>query len=120
MAEVDERGILAWLCAQLPTLRAAAVRDGWRTGLERQVDAIRGGGSPRRACQRLGLETDPEQYKAGFASVGGFGLDAPVVAGDYRCPRDRCDRRAQPDERGRVPVCALEAMPMPLRARPIT
>jgi hypothetical protein len=120
MVEVGERTMLAWLCAQLPVLRVAADRYGWRDRLDREIAAVQDGGSAVRACRRLGLPIDPDQQKSAdgqLASLAALGLDSVTVEGDYLCPHGRCGRRAHADQHGRQPVCALDSTPMPLHPR---
>jgi hypothetical protein len=120
-AEVDERTVLAWFCTQLPTLRIAADRDGWRGRLDREITAVQTGSSALRACRRLGLPIDSDQQKSPgseLASLAALGLESVTIAGDYLCPHGRCTRRAQADQQGRPPTCALDGTPMPLRPRP--
>jgi hypothetical protein len=123
--EKSDRRLLAVLCAALPVLRERAEAGLWSDDLDEMLDDLAGGEPVRDVCRRLGLLTEdepgrnPDLAPGGVAGVEGArlaGLDDVVLDGDYRCPRNRCARRAHRDDRGRVPVCGLSAAPMRFRS----
>ena len=107
----------AW-CAQLPEVRAEAVRNGATARLERDVVRVREGGSAAAACRKW-LSDDDRAWRSwsepagvGMAGLPGPSRVPPAGVGDYRCPRNRCGRRVGRDEHGHVPVCAAFDAPM--------
>lgn len=109
-----EREALAAFCAALPTLRASAARGFWQDTLEMHLAEVAAGGSAVRACAELGL-TGTGETTRGEGTLEGAStswLPAPALYGDYRCPLERCARRAGRDEQARPPRCALSGEPM--------
>ncbi|SCF46697.1 hypothetical protein GA0070216_12048 [Micromonospora matsumotoense] len=125
---MEQRRLLASLCAAVPTLRERAEAGLWSDLLDELLDDLAAGRPVVEVCQQLGwrVETETETERSGTGPsftdyAEGAQLEglAPVVLnGDYRCPRHRCSRRAHRDDRGRVPHCALAGTPMTYRAEP--
>lgn len=109
--------VLAAFCRALPELQARAARGFWRDRLDMHVAEIAAGGSAVLACRELNLGTPADR-----ATRGGDGgpvdgastswLPPPSVVGDYRCPLDRCARRADRDQQARPPRCGIADAPM--------
>ncbi|WFE56827.1 hypothetical protein [Micromonospora sp. WMMD712] len=126
---MEQRRLLAQLCAAVPTLREHAEAGLWTDLLDEALDDLAAGRPVAEVCRQLGwaveTETGTETERGVGESVpdhaGGARLEglAPVVLdGGYRCPRDRCTRRAHRDDQGRVPHCALAGTPMTYRSEP--
>ncbi|MHA5048163.1 hypothetical protein [Streptomyces sp. SD15] len=118
--ELDEAGAMALWCAGLPVLRESAAEGFWTDRLARAEARVRDGASPLAMCRNFGLAgaaqpPDPQRAEPGSDVVFAPGIDAvpSVGRGNYRCPQRRCPRRAERDDRGRPPVCALfDGLPM--------
>jgi hypothetical protein len=118
--ELDEAGAMALWCAWLPALRQRAAAGFWSERLTRAESRVRNGASPLAMCRNFGLtasERPPDSHRAepGPGVVLPPGLDAvpSTGRGTYRCPQLRCPRRAERDDRGRPPVCAVfDGLPM--------
>ncbi|WP_446044687.1 hypothetical protein [Streptomyces olivaceus] len=86
--------------------------------LDRHAVEVSAGGSALAACRELALDLDPRSgngTRGAEQDVDGATVDwlpAPVLMGDYVCPLRRCARRADRDDHGRPPRCAVsdEAM----------
>ncbi|MEU1888740.1 hypothetical protein ABZ491_25045 [Micromonospora rifamycinica] len=126
---MEQRRLLASLCAAVPTLRERAEAGLWTDLLDELLDDLAAGRPVVEVCRQLGwrgeTETETERNIGPGSSfpdhADGAQLEglAPVVLdGDYRCPGHRCSRRAQRDDRGRVPYCALAGTPMTYRPEP--
>ncbi|MBO4159255.1 hypothetical protein [Micromonospora antibiotica] len=126
---MEQRRLLAALCAAVPTLRERAEAGMWTDLLDDLLDELAAGRPVEEVCRQLGWTVGPEpETERGIGSgpllpdyAGGARLEglAPVVLnGDYRCPHHRCARRAHRDDRGRVPHCALAGTPMTYRTEP--
>ncbi|MFE7869501.1 hypothetical protein ACFUYE_04040 [Micromonospora humida] len=122
---MEQRRLLASLCAAVPTLRERAEAGAWGDLLDDLLDELAAGRPVVEVCRQLGWTTGTETERS--IGVGpsdhaeGARLEglAPVVLdGDYRCPLHRCSRRAHRDDRGRVPHCALADTAMTYRSEP--
>ncbi|PRY37411.1 hypothetical protein [Umezawaea tangerina] len=118
MVSAEDYAAAAWLCAALPALRAGAMGDDLVAArIEAAALAVRDGAGAAGVCRDLGYDADPAPTKsADLPVLDDFGLDPVRVEGTYRCPHQRCFRRAHADERGREPVCSIGDAPMVLRA----
>jgi hypothetical protein len=119
-AGLTEPEAVAFLCEWLPELRARAEAGYWTDRLDLNVDAVADGGSAVAACRDLGLLTaeDDGPTRGDPPGVDGAriaGLAPVTMVGRYRCPHGRCGRRADRDERARVPECHLGEVPMVFR-----
>lgn len=108
----EDEALVAW-CERLPAIRAEASAVGAAARLERDIARVREGGSALVAYRRWLGTDEADSWRtwsepAGSAMPGLPGLPRAVPAGtgDYRCPQDRCTRRASRDELGHPPVCA--------------
>ncbi|WDZ83949.1 hypothetical protein [Micromonospora cathayae] len=122
---MEQRRLLASLCAAVPTLRERAEAGLWTDLLDEVLDDLAAGRPVVEVCRQLGwtVETDAERNADNDPAFPDYtegarleGLAPVVLDGDYRCPRDRCSRRAHRDDRGRVPTCALAGTPMTYRS----
>lgn len=103
---------LAWLCTQLPALRVAADRDGWRGRLDPGDHAVRAGGSALRACRRLGVPMDQDQQKSPeLASLAALGLDPGHRRGRLPVPVWPLQPPGSSPPAQRPPVCAIDGTP---------
>ncbi|MEV6305203.1 hypothetical protein AB0M02_37725 [Actinoplanes sp. NPDC051861] len=124
MEDKRDRRLLASLCAALPLLRERAEEGLWSDELDEMVGDLAAGEPVVEVCRRLGLvgEVDDQRNAENAPALPGVegahlaGIGEVVLDGAYRCPRNRCSRRAQRDDRGRVPVCALAEAPMTYRS----
>ncbi|WP_434441578.1 hypothetical protein [Lentzea sp. E54] len=114
-----EQDFLALWCAQLPSLRDHARRNGVLARLDRDVGRVREGGSAHRALLKWlppesaeALRGWADRPAAGIAALPGVGATPGTNAGDYVCPRDGCGRHARRDEHGHVPRCTAFDEPM--------
>lgn len=119
MAFTNETDALAWLCENLPRLRAAV---GNRLHAERIVTEVRQGRRTARwARARLerAVARDPSfglgDNAGDLLSLARLNLEPIAVTGVYVCPHDRCSRRGQPDCRGHEPLCHLAESSGPMR-----
>ena len=125
-----ERQAVARLCASLPELRELAERGSWSEDLAWSVGEVADGGSALAVCRQFGL-LDGEPADGGDADLAHRGAESPgsaggqlvglaevTLTGGYRCPTGRCVRRAQRDDLGRPPFCALAGAPMAFRSVP--
>jgi hypothetical protein len=109
----EERLAITVLCTALPTLRIRAARGFWEDILDRHVAEVSAGGSAVAACRELALDVHPDGRpgtRGGESGIDGATTDwlpPPVLMGDYVCPLRRCARRADRDDHGRPPRCAL-------------
>lgn len=112
MPAIDEATALAWLCTQLPELRANADQAGWRQRLDTAEQALRAGTPPTEILKRLGIDTidtnDTYALRGTLtpATITDLGIDPVPTTGTYTCPHGYCPRQAHPDHRGRTPHCA--------------
>lgn len=108
-----ERRALTAFCNALPYLHVHAARGFWIDTLDMHVAEVAGGGSAVAACRELELELDDQQRlvtRGGEPRIDGAAtnwLPEPTLVGAYVCPLRRCARRADRDEQGRPPRCAL-------------
>jgi hypothetical protein len=107
---MDERQAMALLCESLPALRAGAEAQFWAEALEMHIEEVAAGGPALHAVDQLGLIEPPPTIREGVPVL--HGLEPVRLVGDYRCPRRRCSRRAERDDQGRPPLCALIETPM--------
>ncbi|MFI9639028.1 hypothetical protein ACIG87_03025 [Micromonospora sp. NPDC051925] len=124
---MEQRHLLASLCAAVPTLRERAEAGLWTDLLDETLDDLAAGKPVVEVCRQLGwmVEIETERSVGTSPSFPDYaegaqleGLAPVVLDGDYRCPRHRCSRRAHRDDRGRVPHCALAGTPMTYRSEP--
>lgn len=109
---MTEAQALAIWCAALRDLRARAQVNDWTDRLEREAARVAAGGSARRACEKFGLVALPSHRGSGdtlkdVLRLPGQERQPPSGRGTFGCPHGRCDRRAERDDMGRVPVCEV-------------
>ena len=118
MADLNESEALAWLCEELPRLRASAAS---KTHLEKIVMDVREGHRTATWAVTRMANQEPSVVMGAPGSdplsLISLNLDPVSIVGDYVCPHDRCSRRCQPDEKGREPLCHLTVRSAPMRFR---
>ncbi|MEU6927478.1 hypothetical protein [Streptomyces sp. NPDC046631] len=116
--ETGSDALTRW-CDQLPTLLVQARQAGVLDRVERDIVRIQQGGSATRAVERW-MPPEPggparswsDRPSNAMADIPGLRTTPGISAGQYACPRDRCERRERRDDHGHPPDCAAFGVPM--------